>query len=238
MKTNRLIVLCLVLLLPILMVAGCGERETTDVTVDTGDGATDQAEMAQLRVIHSSPDAPAVDVYVDGNEAISGLEPGKASDYQEVASGEHTVTVYPAGQQENPVLEQQVDLNAGENYTVVAAGTAANLQPVIAGSKVTEPAEGQAMVQFIHAAADAPAVDVRVPQENMVLFNDVEFKETTDYETVPAGTYNLAVTPAGQQDKTLLRVQDVKLTAGKTYTVVAQGAAGDPPVKVNLYEDK
>ena len=52
---------------------------------------------AKVRVLHGSPDAPAVDVYVDGTEAVSDVAFGTVTDYLEIPAGEHQVQVVAAG---------------------------------------------------------------------------------------------------------------------------------------------
>src|SRR5215208_1806650 len=44
---------------------------------------------ALVRVVHASPDAPAVDVYVDGNKVLSNVPFFTASDYLPLPAGEH-----------------------------------------------------------------------------------------------------------------------------------------------------
>ena len=45
------------------------------------------AGEARVRVVHASPDAPAVDVLVDGAEVLSDVPFRAASDYLDVAAG-------------------------------------------------------------------------------------------------------------------------------------------------------
>ena len=44
---------------------------------------------ACINVVHASPDAPAVDVYLDGAVALEGLEFGSISGWVPVPAGEH-----------------------------------------------------------------------------------------------------------------------------------------------------
>jgi len=56
-----------------------------------------QSSMAMVRVIHASPDAPAVDVYVDGNAVLTNVAFPAISNYLELPAGPHSVAVAPAG---------------------------------------------------------------------------------------------------------------------------------------------
>jgi hypothetical protein len=51
-------------------------------------GVSADSHEAKVRVVHASPDAPAVDVWVNGQVAISGLAFGEATDYVALAGGD------------------------------------------------------------------------------------------------------------------------------------------------------
>ena len=55
------------------------------------------AGEAMVRVTHASPDAPAVDVCVNGKVAFAALEFGKTTEYANLPVGSYDVQVYPAG---------------------------------------------------------------------------------------------------------------------------------------------
>src|SRR5690242_6965489 len=46
-----------------------------------------QSATAKVRVVHASPDAPAVDVWVDGSKVLSGVTFFTASDYLDLPAG-------------------------------------------------------------------------------------------------------------------------------------------------------
>jgi len=59
-----------------------------------------QAEPAQVRVAHSSPDAPAVDVNDD--RVLSGVRYRTVSKYLELPAGSYDLAVRPAGRPPPP----------------------------------------------------------------------------------------------------------------------------------------
>ena len=85
--------------------------------------AAAQGGNARVRVIHASPDAPAVDVFVDGQAALRNVEYPAISGYMEVPAGVHRVAVAPAGQGEAAaVITANPTLEACAVYTVAAVG--------------------------------------------------------------------------------------------------------------------
>jgi hypothetical protein len=93
---------------------------------------------SQIRVWHLSPDAPAVDVYVNGNKAVSNLAFRSATGYLTLPAGKYDVRINVANSS-TVVLSQQITLARGEASTAVALGSAA--QPA-AGARFTVDALG------------------------------------------------------------------------------------------------
>jgi LPXTG-motif cell wall-anchored protein len=184
---------------------------------------------ARVRVVHASPDAPAVDVYVNGNETLSDVGFFAASNYLSVPAGAYDFQVTPAGSPASDAVidAQDVALAAGQDYTVVAVNTVANIEPLVLEDNNAAPAAGKAHVRFVHASPDAPAVDIKVAG-GPTIFSNIAFKGVGTYTPVDAGTYNLQVTPAGASD-VVLDLPNITLEAGTVYTVFATGLAGGTP---------
>jgi Domain of unknown function (DUF4397) len=184
-----------------------------------------QSGPAQVRVAHFSPDAPAVDVYVNDDKVLSGVEYPTVSDYLELPAGSYDLAVRPAGAaaSSDPVIEATAEVKAGSAYTVAAAGALADIQGQIFTDDLSAPASGKAKVRVIHAAPEVPAVDVAV-EGGPTLFEGAEFPSATDYAEVDAGTYPVQVKAAGGDDVLLEASLPVK--AGTIYSVAAVGGAG------------
>jgi hypothetical protein len=183
---------------------------------------------ARVRVVHASPDAPAVDVWVNDNVAFSNAPFKGITDYAGLEPGTYNVKVVPAGATEPVVIDADLDLAAQTDYTVVAVNTLDNIEPLVLVDNNSKPAAGKAHVRFVHASPDAPAVDIAVADGGPVLFSNVAFKAIGDYLPVDAGTYNLEVRVAGTED-VALEVPGVALEDGSVYTIFAMGLAGGEP---------
>ena len=181
------------------------------------------AMLARVRVAHASPDAPAVDVLVNDVVALSNIAFKEITDYAALPAGTYNVKVVPTGATEPVVIEADLDLAAGTDYTVAAVNELASIEPLVLVDNNSKPAEGNAHVRFVHASPDAPAVDIAVT-DGPVLFPNVAFKEGTDYLPVPAGTYDLEVRLAGT-DTVVLPLPGITLEEGTVYTAWAMGLA-------------
>jgi hypothetical protein len=182
---------------------------------------------ARVRVVHASPDAPAVDVLVDGNKAFTNAPFKGITDYASLDPKTYDVKVVPTGASTPVVIDADLPLAANTDYTVVAVGKLASIEPLVLTDNNAKPAAGKAHVRFVHASPDAPAVDIAV-KGGPVIFSNVAFKKTGTYTPVDAGTYDLEVRLAGTST-VALSVPGVKLDDGTVYTIFAMGLASVQP---------
>lgn len=187
-------------------------------------------EDARIRVIHASPDAPAVDVYANGNPVLEGVAFPAISDYLSVPAGDYQIEVFPAGADPDadaPVIDETLTLAAGTDYTVAAVGEVANISAAVFEDDNSATAPGKAHVKVIHASPDAPAVDIAVAG-GPVLFPNLGFPNAVGPAPVDARTYDLEVRAAGT-DTVALPLSGVTLEEGNVYTVVAVGLLNGTP---------
>lgn len=189
---------------------------------------------ACVNVIHASPDAPEVDVYVDGEAALTGVAFGEASGWVALPAGEHQIQVTAAGAEiDTAVIDATVELMAGEAYEVAATGLLAEIEAQVYPvdlAMVGSEDEPMARVRVVHASPDAPAVDVAVTGGD-VLISELAFPDASDYIEVPAGSYDLEVRPAGATD-VVLELPGVEFEGGMAYSVYAIGLAEDGSLTV------
>ena len=173
---------------------------------------------ASVRIVHASPDAPAVDVYVNGDLVVENAPFKAATDYLQVPAGTHNVEIFVAGTQEDPVITADLTVEAGVAYTVAAINTVENLElTVITDDNAV--AEGQSKIRVGHLSPDAPTVDVGLIGGDTV-FAGAPFKAVTDYVTLDAGTYDLEVRlPDGGAQ--VIDLSGTTLEANTVYTVFA-----------------
>jgi hypothetical protein len=190
-----------------------------------------QSGTAKVRVVHASPDAPPVDVYVNGSKALSNVPFFTASNYLDLPGGSYDIKVTPAGATEPAVIDAKgVTIEAGKAYTIAATGKLADIKPTILADNLSAPAAGKAHVRVIHFSPDAPAVDIKVAN-GPTLIPALAFPKDSGYLPVDAGTYDLQVTPAGAS-AVVLDLKGTRLEAGKIYDVFAVGELASIKVEV------
>jgi len=179
-----------------------------------------QSGTAKVRVIHASPDAPAVDVFVNGNAVLTNVGFFAASPYLDLPAGTYRVQVAPTGAgASSAVIDANVTIEAGRAYTIAAVGPVASIKPQVIVDNLSAPAAGQAKVRVYHFSPDAPAVDVKLAN-GTTLISNLAFPDASDYLEVLAGTYDLQVTPAGG-DAVVINLAGTRVEAGQIYSVFA-----------------
>lgn len=213
MKSFKILNLIMVFFLA-FAISACSDDDDTITTPAEG--------SVKLRVIHTSYDAPAVDIQVDNAVAISGLAYGETSGYADLASGSRNIKVTPAGATTPVVIEANVNLEDGKEYSVYAVGDLANITAIVSEDLRT-PNSSKAKVRFVHTAPDAPAVDIRLNSgAGPAVFSNAAFQNFTDYIEVDEGTYTFVVTPTGANAEVVV-FDPIMITNGNVYTVVAHG---------------
>lgn len=175
------------------------------------------ADEAFVRVVHASPDAPNVDIWVEGEIVLADVPFAAVSDYLALPAGTYNVQVTATGSTD-AVIDADLELQAGTSYTVAATGLLADIAPTVLVDDRT-PAEGQSKLRVFHASPSAPAaVDIAVT-DGPILVEGLAYPEATDYLTVEPGTYALEIRAAGEADAALSL--DATLEAGENYTAIA-----------------
>lgn len=193
------------------------------------------ADSAMVRVLHASPDAPAVDVYLDDSKvgALTNVPFGTISAYLAVPAGDHNVKVYATGTTTGPVIDANVTLVSGQKYTIAATGPVASIKAQVLEDDPS-PSAGISQLRVVHFSADAPAVDVAVDgtaAADAVVMN-LSYPNATAYLDLPGGSYDLEIRLAGTTT-VALDLDPVTTKNGTSYSAFAIGSAASPAVGGN-----
>jgi hypothetical protein len=199
--------------------------------------AAPAAATGLVRMMHLSPDTPAVDAYIDSvsdpsaKVVLPAVTYGDVSSYQSVPAGTYTVSARAAGADpaSPPVLGITVTVTPGTATTVAGVGYFADLGFAVLQDDLSLPPTGQSRARVINAASTASTLDLTLGDTGP-LAQDLAFARNTDYVDVPGGAGRLNV--AGGAAPADLPVD---LSAGSVYTVlVLDGSSGGLTVETAL----
>lgn len=214
-----------------------------------GDSSTPRSE---LRVIHAAGNAPAVNVNANGGplSAVQGLEYGQATSKLALRAASYSVSVdgvLPGDQVSEVVAPVELTLDRAESTTVVAIGNLGAAGDTAFGPEVivtpkASVAINETRVQVVHASAaaetalpggvsvyvTAPGADL-ASETPLVTFN---LRDYTEAVTVPAGQYQIRVTPAASTTP-VFDSGEITLPGGADLMVLAIDSYGPgSPVKL------
>lgn len=237
LRSSGFLALLIVALMSAVMLRPVSAQDATPEAEDMGDCVVALGIGAEgdacVNVLHLSPDAPAVDIWINGEKAIENLAFAAMSGWVALPAGEHQVTVTPHGMgADAAVIDAAVTLEAGAAYEIAATGLVAEIAPAVFQVNVVELMDGNARIRVIHTSPDAPGVDIALKGGD-VLITNLEFPAASDYLEVPAGTYDLEVRLTGTET-VALPLDGVELLDGGVYNVFAIGLAGDATLTVMI----
>ena len=192
---------------------------------------------ARVRLLNFSPDAGAIDLLeTGGDEWFGDVELGDASDYSDLAPGSYSADVRGADDQ---VLETIANLTFEETrvYDVAVLGQVAD-DSLVVQSLVTnvslpcaevlalDGAGGDACVRLVHAAPDAPPVDVYLNDAQIA--QGLTFGTATEYVTVPSGgDRGVRVAAEGTPAEEAVIDASLDFDPGQAYEILVTGGGDD-----------
>ena len=225
--------------------AGCGSdaqpSEAEAVSVGA-DALSFRLPLALVRVVHASPDAPPVDVYVRGLPfpVIRALSYGSTTHFLPFFRGNYTVDLRatpstvadPIAYSTGPLA-----IPSGARITAVAEGLLGSpdpaskfrVTPIVQGKQ--DPGAGNASVRILHAGADAPTVGIDVGDDDPASPEVPSLARFTDTGSagipLPAGAPLQIGVDAGGKRVTAFTTPP--LTEGEDVLVIATGLLGKLP---------
>lgn len=219
-----------------------------ELAVLTGTGSLNILDVnatADVRVVHASPDAPAVDVVAADNfaaPAVSNLAFPEVTPYLNLAPGDLNVKVVPTGVTTPVVIDADLSLVAGTATTVMAVNTLAEIEPLLLSDNLRRIGT-EAQVRIVHASPSAGEVDIYVVAPGASIdavdpnFSAVPFLADTGYVSLDAGDYDVVVTPTGTKTPAI-GPATITVAAGGIYTAAARDEVGGGlPLGLILFDD-
>lgn len=162
------------------------------------DPAAPNSNPASLRVIHLSPDAPNVDVFLNeaGSAAVNDLGFAEGTPYVTTPAGSYRIDLAPTGGSVGDAVltKNGVMLEGGRRYTAVALDEVSQLDALALEDNFDGLANGNIRVRPIHAAVAVGQVDIwNIPSTGSptLLYENVDFSVVGTYLDLPAGAYIL-----------------------------------------------
>jgi len=196
------------------------------------------AHCTELRIVHGSPDAPAIDVYINGGlpTRFTNVKYKDITRYIWTRPGTYNITVVATGTK-TPVLFNTTAQLAGDfsPYSIATGGFLANIKPYIFSDDKVPPRRGYGALRFVHISPDAPAVDIRIDGQTQRLFSNVAFGQATDYAEVTRGDYTIQILATGTNN--IVAESDFRAIADVPSSLWAEGSVAQKTFQAILSRD-
>jgi hypothetical protein len=187
-----------------------------------------EANRAHVRFAHFSPDAGAVDIYINNQLSdFTEVTFGSVTDWIEVPAGTLNVSFAPTGATTSRGTGNSVA--AGSWVTVAAMGTA-DAQRLLVRFIVEDYSsirEGVARVSFLHAVESVPTVDVLANGDLLIATlaypRTIGNNDGFDTREIGAASYDIQLVPSGATEPALVERTGFPFSAGVNYFVAVIG---------------
>ncbi len=184
---------------------------------------------------HGSPDAPALDVNVDGKIITSNpFHFSEVLPYNRFFTGKRNFKFSPANAVNN-LLDKDITFEIDKVYSVFLAGEMSNLQALVLEDDWEDPDADHASIRFIHLSPDAGVVGLSVSGEEDSFTEPATFLTTSVFEKLDKGKYTLSV-KSKVNGELMVSAADVEIKGNRVYTIVLRGkkSLSDGDKKLNL----
>lgn len=209
---------------------------------DSNTAVPNPTPETKLQIVHASPDAPPVELILGGNSVVDGADYLQATPLLTQDAGSLTAeikAILPGGEKVDALTPLSASFNPETIYTVFAVNDTANIEALVLSRADTTVTAGNARIQILHAAPDAPMVDVfaTAPGADLTQSSPLvtaSFKDSLDATEVPSGDYQIRITLAGDSTTVVYDSGTINLASGADLVIAAVENTGPGSQPVNL----
>jgi len=186
---------------------------------------------ASIYLLHCTPDAPAIDVYVDGDRTIRNLAYGRSTEIFKLEAGQHRFTIIETGGDlSQPIVERVITVETGKTYAIATVGLLADIAIQTWPLDLQPVADGNGTLSVVNASPDAETVNLALAEGDDPL-TAAGFPEASDPIQIPAGTYDLEISVPNVPEA-VEGVSSVPVREGTTTTIYVLGLAETSTLEV------
>ncbi len=173
-----------------------------------------------VRALHAVVDGDVVDIYLNGSPFFNNVQFTNFTPYVYVPEGKYKIEVFLRDQKENPIITDNIEINAGELNTIAVIGESGKTIEILPIKEEMEiPTGNKSKVRFIHLVPNGRPVNILLDKE--IVLEDAEYKEVTPYTDIDPKTYQVDVLL--NENGQLIRQIRVTINPGRVYSFYALG---------------
>ena len=194
---------------------------------DRGTGSIANSNLARFKAVNGSSVGSPLNVFVDGDLALSNIPYAAASTYATVAAGTRSLTVEATATPGATLLSLAPTFAPATDSTITLTGPAGALTATVFNDANSPPKPGRARVRVVNSSADVAALDVFINfsrQISGLAMNTASAGVELDADPTSGTTYEFDFNVSGSS-QTILQLPAVTLQGGRLYSIYLVGPA-------------
>lgn len=173
-------------------------------------------DSSLVRIFNASKEGPAVDVYINDKLIFTDIKFKNFSKYIKLEEGNYRVDVYENKNTQHPLINQTVQINPNEVYTIAIIGNIGDLSLLVINDYASKTMnDDYSSFRVINLSSNISPIDIVVDGDT--LFKTIGYKQGTIYADVNINEYNIKIIDS-LDEKTLLKFKS-KFNPNKIYTI-------------------
>jgi len=182
---------------------------------------------SKIRFLHACPCLDVFDVYsYDDCIICPSLLYKQYTDYYDICHGKHIFKICKPKKKFYSLLDAYTYVSEKSYQTAIVTGNKTDLSFFVVPDAYIPISYNKAFIRFANLAPDSPDLDFTFLDNSYVIFEDVEYKEVTDYYPLYADNYTIVVKNTTTKQE-VLRIYNVKLQPNRFYTIYVFGFIRD-----------
>ncbi len=192
--------------------------------------------QSKVRFLHAIPSGPTVDLYLSGILLGKKLSFSDISCYENIAPGNYKVQIYISGTYDMPLFTSDIDILPDTSLTINITTLGGNINIFVLNDANMPASLTNCFLRFIHLSPNSPLLTLSLPND-IALFENVEYLETTGYYTLSPAIYDFKLSFAAIYGLAKY-ISQKTLRNGKFYTIYIIGLLNnEPPIGYLMVED-
>ncbi|MGL5151143.1 MAG: DUF4397 domain-containing protein [Clostridium sp.] len=174
-----------------------------------------------IRFLHAAPSAPNVDIKVDEKLIGKNIAFSDITKYLNLTPGKHTIKINLSSDDGNSLLNESYEIAPSSYITAAIVLLESTLTILFIKDSNSNGGPDTSFLRFMNLSPSSPLLSLSLPTGD-ILFNSVEYLETTGYYPLSPGIYNLVVSASGASGLNKY-IKNLHLVPGEFLTIYIIG---------------
>lgn len=177
--------------------------------------------VAYVSFYHMAP-VGSLSISLDNNNINSNpFAYTEYTNYLRFLTGERSLKFTPFNAS-NTLLESEINFVEDNIYSLFITGDSSDLELLVVNDKINFEDSRNPLIRLLHTSPDAPDIKLVFTESEDTTFNNITYKEISNFEVIPSGISSIEIRNADTDDL-ISTVSNYSFEQESLYTVVVRG---------------